>query len=412
MVDRYTSGRASRISPEAPVLVLNTNMQYEMPGGAANVASNVVSLGGRTILCGVVGNDNERRVFLSLLKRAGISSAGIVTDKSRPTTLKHRFLAGATQLARFDSEDPRPLTGTTEKELIRKIRKLAVRADVFVLSDYNKGTLTPTVVNAVKTLAKKYKKKVIADIKPEQSGKFIGVDLIKPNLKEAQVMTGERDVVKMGKALVKKFKSDVFLTRGGEGISIFDKKGHHTHLPAKKVTVFNVSGAGDTVAAVAALSLGAGASLVEAARLANAAAQIVVQKEGTATASIEDILSVLTIHLDSTQAVPKLWGEEKWLENNDKYCCKQLTIKKGYQCSLHYHKVKDEMFLLTKGHIRLELGDKVLYMREGNFVRVPTGVPHRFRGLEDSVIIEISTHHEDSDSYRLEESRKVGSHEK
>jgi mannose-6-phosphate isomerase-like protein (cupin superfamily) len=214
--------------------------------------------------------------------------------------------------------------------------------------------------------------------------------------------------------LARTLKTNVFITRGGDGISVFDKKGKHTHLAGKKVTVYDVSGAGDTVTAIAALSTAAGAHIVDTARLGNAAGQIVVQKAGTATASIEDILSTLTIHMESAHTMPKIWGEEKWIENNSKYCCKQLSIKKGYQCSLHYHKIKDETFLLTKGHVRLELGKDVIYMREGNFVRIPTGVPHRFRGLEDSIIIEISTHHDEADSYRIkgEESRKVRPNEK
>jgi mannose-6-phosphate isomerase-like protein (cupin superfamily) len=105
--------------------------------------------------------------------------------------------------------------------------------------------------------------------------------------------------------------------------------------------------------------------------------------------------------------VPKAWGYEQWIENNDKYCCKILGLNKGYQCSLHYHKNKDETFLVTVGHVRLELGDEVLHLRPGSFARVPQNTLHRFAGIEDSVIIEVSTHHEDSDSYRTEESRKM-----
>ncbi len=105
--------------------------------------------------------------------------------------------------------------------------------------------------------------------------------------------------------------------------------------------------------------------------------------------------------------VPKLWGYEQWIQNNDKYCCKILGLNKGYQCSLHYHKNKDETFLVTSGHVRLELGDQVIHLRQGSFARVLPNTPHRFAGMEDSVIMEISTHHEDSDSYRIEESRKM-----
>lgn len=105
--------------------------------------------------------------------------------------------------------------------------------------------------------------------------------------------------------------------------------------------------------------------------------------------------------------VPKVWGYEKWLENNDKYCSKILSLNKGYQCSLHYHKNKDEMFLVTKGRMRLELGDETMTLGEGDFVRIPPGTKHRFAGLDDTLIVEISTHHEEDDSYRIEKSRKM-----
>ncbi len=112
-------------------------------------------------------------------------------------------------------------------------------------------------------------------------------------------------------------------------------------------------------------------------------------------------------HIDEVKMVPKVWGHEKWIENNDKYCCKILSLNKGYQCSLHYHKKKDETFLVLKGKVRLELGDTIMILSDGHFVRVPPGTKHRFAGLEDSQILEASTHHEEKDSYRDEESRKM-----
>ncbi len=112
-------------------------------------------------------------------------------------------------------------------------------------------------------------------------------------------------------------------------------------------------------------------------------------------------------NIDNVAIVPKLWGYEKWLENNDKYCCKILSLNKGYQCSLHYHKNKDETFLVTKGRIRLELGSETMLLDKGDFVRVLPGTQHRFAGIENSLIIEMSTHHEDKDSYRIEKSRKM-----
>lgn len=165
----------------------------------------------------------------------------------------------------------------------------------------------------------------------------------------------------------------------------------------------------DTATAVATLGLLAGLDLAAAGTLANVAASVVVQKPGTATLDTAELIAAAADdrYTHSVPHVPKVWGSEQWIENNDRYCCKLLNLKKGFQCSLHYHKVKDEMFLVRSGRVRLELGGETLELREGNFVRVPPETKHRFTGLEDSVIIEISTHHDEADSYRIEPSRQV-----
>ena len=173
--------------------------------------------------------------------------------------------------------------------------------------------------------------------------------------------------------------------------------------------MFDVSGAGDTVLAALILGITCGLTLENASRVANNAGGLVVAKPGVATITREELSAFLgeEKHVELVEMVPKLWGYEKWLENNDKYCCKLLSLKKGYQCSLHKHKIKDEMFFIIQGHVRLEVGKKVMHMLPGSFVRITSGILHRFRGIEDSIIIEVSTHHEDSDSYRVEESMKV-----
>ena len=222
-------------------------------------------------------------------------------------------------------------------------------------------------------------------------------------------MTGLENIEEIGSELLKYFSSDVFVTRGGDGISVFGRDRRLQHIPARKVSVFDISGAGDTAIAATALALASGLDLETAAHLANAAGAVVVQKPGTATLVSEELLSAL--HLDTHVAgvgiVQKVWGYERWLTNNDKYCCKLLSLNKGYQCSLHYHKNKDETFVVTKGHVRLEKGNEVLHLREGAFVRLTPGTVHRFTGLEDSMIMEVSTHHDEGDSYRLENSKRV-----
>lgn len=409
MLDQYTFGTVTRISPEAPVPVVQKITDTYILGGAANVANNVAALGAKAILIGIVGNDYRKDIFTRLLKEKNIKSQ-LVISKERPTILKNRIMVGEfQQLLRFDDEKTSTLTHIEEEKIIKLVTANIKTVDAIILSDYAKGFFTKRIVSTILKLAKKYKKEVFADIKPSNKDIFVGVNLITPNLKEAQEMSGEKDVTKAGKELQKIYKTNIVITLSADGMMIFQKNLGPKQISAKKLKVFDVSGAGDTVMAVLALGLVSGMSLTDAANVANHAGGIVVQKPGTATLSLEELQSdfedVRTA--ETVEIVPKLWGYEKWLENNDKYCCKLLILHKGYQCSLHYHNEKDEMFYVSKGHVRLETDGKVIYMKEGNFARILPGTKHRFRGIEDSVIIEVSTHHEEEDSHRIEESRKV-----
>lgn len=411
MLDQYSFGEIFRISPEAPVPVVLRKSDKFVLGGAANVANNLASLGAKVFLIGVVGRDHRKDILLSLLKEKGIDTSGMVISSNRPTTLKNRIMAGEFhQVIRFDDESTDNLTEKEEKSVILFVSKNIKVFDILVLSDYVKGFFSSSLTKKIIKLAKRNEKKIIADIKPKNKDIFLGVDLIAPNLKEAQEITGKKELKDAGLALVKMFATNVFITLGGDGIAVFEKNGKFLKSPVKKVKVYDVSGAGDTVVAVMALSFACGISLGNMAKLANIAGSIVVQKPGTATISFEELYSDVTQKVSYDEGVliiPKLWGYERWLENNNKYCCKLLSLNKGYQCSLHYHKEKDEMFFITKGHVRLEIEDKVVHMRAGNFMRITPGSKHRFTGVEDSIIIEVSTHHDESDSYRLEKSKKV-----
>lgn len=410
MLDKFTHGEVTRISPEAPVPVLRKTDEKFFPGGAANVAYNISSLGARAILCGVVGEDSDKDILLKILEERNIETSMVLTVPARPTTTKHRFLSGSNQILRLDNEVVENLSVEIEYRLLKFIKRAIKSCDGVVLSDYAKGLFSLNLTQKIIEMVKKQGKKVIADIKPVNKELFMGVDLVKPNLKEAREMTGQVTLQEIGEALVGYFKSDVIVTQGAEGMSIFTLS-KAFNVPTKKIKVFDVSGAGDTVMAVVALGLVSGLSLEDVATMANYAGGIVVQKPGTATVTAEELLSPFQgeHHLEEVYTVPKIWGFEKWLENNEKYCSKLLALKSGYQCSLHYHKIKDEMFLVTKGHVRMEVDDKVLHMREGNFIRIIPGTVHRFRGIEDSEILEISTHHMEEDSYRIkgEESRRV-----
>jgi mannose-6-phosphate isomerase-like protein (cupin superfamily) len=282
---------------------------------------------------------------------------------------------------------------------------------VLILSDYAKGVFSRKLVQKIISSATRAGKPIIADFKPVNRSFFRGANIISPNLEEGRAMTGLSRVEDVGKRLAKDIRAHVVLTRGGEGISVFRYKGRKPayHVPGKRIRMFDVAGAGDTVIATLALGIASGLELEAAAVLANEAGAITVQKPGTATLSLEELASAFKVssHIESAKAIPKVWGNEKWLENNEKYCCKVLSVKKGYQCSLHYHKKKDETFVVTSGHIRLELGKEVLHLRPGAFIRIPPRTKHRFTGIEDSLIMEVSTHHDEADSYRLEKSRKI-----
>lgn len=409
MLDKYTYGNVSRISPEAPVPVFVKMNETFIPGGAGNVACNLVSLEAKVSLCGVLGQDENAEVLLQILKEKKINTKLVIHDKKRPTTIKHRFVAGNNQLIRVDEEDTDSLYTKDESKLLFLLKASIKSFDCIILSDYAKGLFSLSFTKEVIKIAKSRKILIVADIKPKNKEFFKGVDLVTPNLKEAKEITGLQDIKEIGAALIEYFKSNIMITRGEEGISIFAKEGTSKDFPTQKIRVFDVSGAGDTVIAVTALGLASGLNLEDTAFLANHAGCLVVQKPGTATISLDELKSVVYTgrHLDQVDIVPKLWGYEKWLENNEKYCSKIMGLNKGYQCSLHYHKIKDETFLVTKGHIRMEVGEEILHMREGHFVRITPGTLHRFRGLEDSEFLEISTHHEEEDSYRIEESRKV-----
>lgn len=416
MLDQYSFGEISRISPEAPVPVVLRKSDKFVLGGAANVANNLASLGAKVFLIGVVGKDHRKDILSRLLREKGIDTSGMVISSNRPTTLKNRIMAGEFhQVIRFDDESTDNLTEKEEKSVILFVSKNIKGFDILVLSDYVKGFFSSSLTKKIIKLAKRNEKKIIADIKPKNKDIFLGVDLIAPNLEEAQEITGKKELKDAGLALVKMFTANVFVTLGGDGIAVFEKNGKFLKSPVKKVKVYDVSGAGDTVTAVMALSFACGISLENMAKLANIAGSIVVQKPGTATISYEELHSDILQNIsydEDVSIVPKVWGYEKWLENNDRYCCKLLVINKGYQCSLHYHKMKDEMFYVSKGHVRLESDGKISHMREGYFARIKPGTKHRFRGIEDSVVIEVSTHHEESDSYRIEVARKVEDEEK
>ncbi len=296
MLDRYVWGRVERISPEAPVPVVEVVKETVHLGGAANVAYNLAVLKARPLLVGVVGRDEAGDRLVEELHRQEISSEGIVRDKGRSTTIKTRIIAHNQQVCRTDREDKTPLSQGTVDQMRTAYQPLLEQAKGMILSDYGKGALSAALVVGLIQEARRTKKFLAVDPKAGDFSVYRGASIVTPNKKEAVRASGveivdEASFIQAGEKLLEVTASDYLLiTRGEEGMTLFDGK-EHSHIPTVAREVFDVSGAGDTVIASLTLAVAAGASIRDAAILANHAAGVAVGKLGTAAASGEEILS-------------------------------------------------------------------------------------------------------------------------
>lgn len=295
MLDRWTFGRVSKLSPEAPVPVVEKTGENVTIGGAANVANNVISLGAQVELAGVVGVDRDGELVQKLLTSKGIGAKALLSLPTRPTTEKHRIVSGGDHhLLRLDLESTEHLSEIEEVELFDKLAPLIATSDAIIFSDYAKGIFSKILSQRIIAEARTLGKITLADFKPQNKSYFYGADIISPNLKEAREMTGLHDLGEIGPRLVKDFDAYIVVTRGGEGVSVFKKEdAEEFHVPGKKIKIFDVSGAGDTAIATLALGLASGLSVPQAVMLSNEAGAIVVQKPGTATLSREELLLAL-----------------------------------------------------------------------------------------------------------------------
>lgn len=412
MLDEYEYGEVSRISQEAPVQVVKFEYSKKVIGGAGNTANNLVSLGAEVFLAGIVGSDRKHKELLECLKQANINSEGVITDNTKPTIVKKRIVSGKNQLIRIDYEDNKPIDHEAQEKIKQFIQKKIDLVDVIVISDYDKGLINVDLMKFLINLSNEKKIPTVLDGKSQNLECFKDVTLITPNIQEARQMSGIYDnVEEMGKVLVSRLNTNLFLTRGADGISVFEKNGKITHVPTKKVPVYDVTGAGDTVVAISALGLASGMNFKEIAEIANIAGRIVVQKPGTATVTLEEIRKTMdSISIrESHEKYKKKWGYEEWIVNLDSagYCGKKLILNKGYQCSIHYHKEKDEVFYINKGFVLMTIDGKQELMKPESRIRIEPGTRHRFIGLTDAEIIEISSFHKEEDSYRDEPSGRV-----
>jgi D-glycero-beta-D-manno-heptose-7-phosphate kinase len=296
MLDRYLWGNVSRISPEAPVPVIELSGESKRLGGAANVANNIVSLGARALVLGVVGDDEPGRQLVSEIEKCGASSGSVLVDSGRPTTVKTRIIAHSQQVVRTDLEKRSDVNETLEEKLIHAIGENLPGSDAVVVSDYGKGVLTDRLLKFVIEEASSLRVPICVDPKETRLLSYVGVTVITPNQHEAGFAYGRRIVdeatlAEVGWGLSKKLSCDgVLITRGERGMSLFEKGGGYTHFPTVARDVFDVTGAGDTVVSALALALAAGASLRQAASISNHAAGIVIRELGTATATVSELI--------------------------------------------------------------------------------------------------------------------------
>jgi len=297
MLDEYIIGSVTRISPEAPVPVVNVKKENFVLGGAANVVNNLNSLGVKVLAFGVIGNDNNGKKMLTEFSNKGVSTEYLNILNDRPTIMKQRILANNQQLLRLDWEKKQAINEVEEDFILDNLKRVIKDIHAIIMSDYDKGVLTERVAKAIISLAKEHNKIVIVDPKPSNSMNYRGATSMTPNLKESSECIGkeipetEEKTIEIGVELRKKLELDhLLMTRSEKGMSIFQKNGEINNIPTFAKEVFDVTGAGDTVISVYTLALACGASYTEAAKIANTAAGIVVGRVGTSVVKIDEIV--------------------------------------------------------------------------------------------------------------------------
>jgi rfaE bifunctional protein kinase chain/domain len=286
MLDCYFWGDVKRISPEAPVPVVEVGDEFYRFGGAANVALNILKLGGIPFPIGVIGHDNDGTIFTSLINENQMHSDGIFVDDTRPTTAKTRVIAHNQHVVRIDKESKDYLNEEMRKKIFSYLESHSKKIDGIILQDYNKGVLTPELIDKIIHLANKNDILITVDPKFNNFFAYKNVTVFKPNRKEAEDVLGMKirtpaDISAAGKLILEKVKAhNVLLTLGEEGIAIFEKDNAEKRMPTKAIKVADVSGAGDTVISTLTMALTANANILEACYLANFAAGIVCGEVG------------------------------------------------------------------------------------------------------------------------------------
>ena len=295
MVDEYLWGEVDRISPEAPVPVVNIQRETYTLGGAGNVVNNLVELGAQVSIVGIAGSGQWGRLLVDHLNRLNVDATGVIQDGDRPTIRKTRIIGANQQMLRIDREDITPLHQRYLKPIYSQLEEKIPSADAIIVSDYGKGLITDPIMESITTVARQHQTPLIADPKGRVFTKYAGVNLLTPNKKEAGLAAGidiidDETLVRAGRRLMDQARPEALLiTCGKEGMVLIEESQTPYWIKAKAQQVFDVSGAGDTVVAMMGLGVASGMTLSESATLANTAAGIVVGKIGTATVSIEEL---------------------------------------------------------------------------------------------------------------------------
>ncbi|MBI4410650.1 MAG: D-glycero-beta-D-manno-heptose-7-phosphate kinase [Gemmatimonadetes bacterium] len=293
MLDIYLRGTASRISPEAPVPVVKVLEEWRALGGAANVATNIVALGASCDLVGCLGRDRAGEEVRRELAALGIGGQGLYVNESRPTTTKTRVMAKHQQVARYDREAEDDVSGDCSAGLAASIEAVAAGAGAIVLEDYNKGVLVPPVIDAALDAGRRFGRPVIVDPKARYFFDYRGATVFKPNFSELAAALRAPVLVEDPEWMERTRRhldcGHLLVTLGEDGMALVTEDEEYVRIPAVARSVYDVSGAGDTVTAVVAVALAAGASAVEAAILANHAAAVEVSKAGVAIVSPDEL---------------------------------------------------------------------------------------------------------------------------
>ncbi len=299
MLDRFIWGAVSRISPEAPVPVVEIKTESTHLGGAANVASNIRCLGGIPVPIGVIGNDFEGERLRAEFRALGSSTSGLIVDKSRPTSIKTRIVAQHQQVCRTDREDRSPLSSGIQSRVAEKFDAALHSAEAVIVSDYAKGLISPPLLRRMLPKAKSARKVICVDPKMKNFAVYKPATVITPNTTEAEyasgiAISGIRDLLRAGKKILSESGIEhLLVTRGEEGMALFESDKKVTCIPTVAKEVFDVTGAGDTVISTLALGLVSGLSILESAILSNIAAGIVVGKLGTASVNPEELIAAI-----------------------------------------------------------------------------------------------------------------------